>query len=117
MSTHITNFGTINYHDNHREITINGASNAAEIVRNFMAEDVEPAPVEVQNNEPYRPPIPQERKYSQVREYIKERKKYDPEFKQFCETHSLRDLCTKLTREFGWFVDDNSLSQNLNRHM
>ena len=65
----------------------------------------------------YTPPIPQERKYSQVREYINERKKYDPEFKQFCDTHTLRDLCTKLTSEFGWFVDENSLSQNLNRHM
>ena len=73
----------------------------------------EPAPAE----KTYTPPIPQERKYSQVREYIWERKKYDQEFKQFCDTHSLRDLCTKLTREFGWFVDENSLSQNLNRHM
>lgn len=115
MSTKITNFGIVNYYDHHKEVTINGTTNAAEIVRNFMADNVETQ--EVTTEEPYSPPIPEERKYSQVREYIAERKKYDPEFKQFCETHSLRDLCTKLTREFGWFVDDNSLSQNLNRHM
>lgn len=30
------------YNDHHKELTINGANNAAEIVRNFMAEDVEP---------------------------------------------------------------------------
>ena len=30
------------YNDHHKELTINGATNAAEIVRNFMAEDVEP---------------------------------------------------------------------------
>lgn len=42
MSTKITNFGTVNYYDNHREINISGTNNAAEIVRNFMAEDVEP---------------------------------------------------------------------------
>jgi len=120
MSTNIYAHNVVN-HDNHKELTINVSSgaNVNEIVRHFMADDVEP----VKNEEPapaekpYTPPIPQERKYSQVREYIKERKKYDQEFKQFCDTHSLRDLCTKLTREFGWFVDENSLSQNLNRHM
>ena len=42
MSTKITNFGIVNYYDHHKEVTINGATNAAEIVRNFMAEDVEP---------------------------------------------------------------------------
>jgi hypothetical protein len=30
------------FNDHHKEVTINGVSNAAEIVRNFMAEDVEP---------------------------------------------------------------------------
>ena len=104
------------YHDYHRDITINTASNVSEVLKTVMAEDVVEQPTS-KAEAPYTPPIPEERKYSQVREYIAERKKYDPEFKQFCETHSLRDLCTKLTREFGWFVDDNSLSQNLNRHM
>ena len=104
------------YNDNHRDITINASSNVSEVLKAVMTENIDEQPAHETAN-PYSPPIPQERKYSQVREYIKERKKYDPEFKQFCDTHSLRDLCTKLTREFGWFVDENSLSQNLNRHM
>lgn len=42
MGTKINNFGTINYHDHHKEITINGAqTNVSDIVRSFMAEDVE----------------------------------------------------------------------------
>lgn len=111
------------YNDNHREITINGVEDATAIVRSFMSEEmvVNNQPADSNNHqeedEPYSPPIPQERKYTQVREYIVERKKYDPEFKQFCETHSLRALCSKLTQEFGWYVDENSLGQNLNRHL
>ena len=50
MSTKITNFGTVNYYDNHREINISGTNNAAEIVRNFMAEDVEPVQEEQRTN-------------------------------------------------------------------
>ena len=61
-------------------------------------------------------PIPEEGKYSKVREYIAERKRFDEEFKNYCLTHSLRDLCTRLTKEFGWFVDENSLQRNLNRN-
>ena len=61
-------------------------------------------------------PIPPEGKYSKVREYIAERKRFDEEFKNYCLTHSLRDLCTRLTKEFGWFVDENSLQRNLNRN-
>ena len=61
-------------------------------------------------------PIPKEGKYSQVREYIKERSRFDAEFKTFVQDRSLRDLCTRLTDEFGWFVDEHSLGSNLNRH-
>ena len=61
-------------------------------------------------------PIPEEGKYSKVREYIAERKRFDEEFKNYCLNHSLRDLCTRLTKEFGWFVDENSLQRNLNRN-
>ena len=61
-------------------------------------------------------PIPHEGKYSEVRRYIEERKRFDEEFKTFCLNHSLRDLCTRLTNEFGWFVDEHSLGANLNRN-
>ena len=61
-------------------------------------------------------PIPGERKYSEVRHYIEERKRFDEEFKTFCANHSLRDLCVRLTKEFGWFVDEHSLGANLNRN-
>ena len=72
------------------------------------------------NDEPTAPndilPIPHEGKYSEVRRYIEERKRFDEEFKSFCNNRSLRDLCGRLTEEFGWFVDENSLQKNLNRN-
>ena len=40
MSTTITNFGTVNYHDHHKELTIHTNNNVTDIVRSFMAEDV-----------------------------------------------------------------------------
>ena len=61
-------------------------------------------------------PLPQKGKYSHVREYIKERSRFDAEFKTFVNERSLRDLCTRLSKEFGWFVDEHSLGSNLNRH-
>ena len=61
-------------------------------------------------------PLPQKGKYSKVREYIKERSRFDAEFKTFVNERSLRDLCTRLSKEFGWFVDEHSLGSNLNRH-
>ena len=60
--------------------------------------------------------IPREGKYTEVRRYIEERKRFDAEFKNYCAEHSLRDLCHRLTNEFGWFVDENSLQKNLNRN-
>lgn len=43
MSINITNLGgVVNYHDNHKEITINNPGNTKDIVRSFMADDVEP---------------------------------------------------------------------------
>lgn len=43
MSINITNLGgVVNYHDNHKEITIHNAGNTSEIVRQFMADDIEP---------------------------------------------------------------------------
>lgn len=61
-------------------------------------------------------PTPHEGKYTEVRKYIEERKRFDEEFKTFCVNHSLRDLCSRLTNEFGWFVDENSLQRNINRN-
>ena len=59
---------------------------------------------------------PRQGKYSDVRRYLAERKKGDPEFKDYCLNHSLRDLCQRLTDIFGWVVDENSLQKNLNRN-
>lgn len=61
-------------------------------------------------------PIPAEGKYTEVRNYIKERCRFDEEFKTFFQERSLRELCDRLTKEFGWFVDEHSLGANLNRH-
>ena len=61
-------------------------------------------------------PTPREGNYTEVRKYIEERKRFDEEFKTFCVNHSLRDLCARLTNEFGWFVDENSLQRNINRN-
>lgn len=61
-------------------------------------------------------PLPHENNYSEVRKYIEERKRFDEDFKTFCLNHTLRDLCSKLTDIFGWYVEENSLGKNLNRH-
>lgn len=43
MSINITNLGgVVNYHDNHKEVTIHSTGNVSDIVRKFMADDVEP---------------------------------------------------------------------------
>ena len=47
---------------------------------------------------------------------MSKKKKIDAEFKTFVNERSLRDLCTRLSKEFGWFVDEHSLGSNLNRH-
>ena len=44
MSINITNLGgTVNYHDNHKELTINNANNVSSLVRSFFAEDISPS--------------------------------------------------------------------------
>ena len=43
MSINITNLGgVVNYNDNHKEVTIHNANNVSDIVRKFMADDIEP---------------------------------------------------------------------------
>jgi hypothetical protein len=116
MATNITNFGVINYNDHHKEVNINAEnSNTAEIIRAFMndneIEDIQP---EITNTNCI--PIPQKGKYSEVRKYIEERKRSDEEFKQFCQYNSRRALCERLSKEFGWFVDEHSLGVNISRN-
>ena len=116
MATNITNFGVINYNDHHKEVNINAENNnAAEIIRAFMndneIEDIQP---EITNTHCI--PIPPKGKYSEVRKYIEERKRSDEEFKQFCQHNSRRTLCERLSKEFGWFVDEHSLGVNISRN-
>ena len=59
---------------------------------------------------------PPEDDYNAVREYVKERKKKDGVFKQYCATHTRKELCERLTDEFGWVVDVKSYGRNLQRH-
>ena len=66
--------------------------------------------------ETYTPPIPNQGDYNAVREYVAERKKYDEQFKIFCDCHNLKQLCDYLSKLFGWIVDDHSLGTNMNRH-
>ena len=61
-------------------------------------------------------PMPSEGKYTEVRRYIEDRKRNDPDFKAYCETHTRTDLCQRLSQEFGWVVDDHSLGKNINRN-
>ena len=58
-------------------------------------------------------PIPPERNYVKVREYIIERCKYDKEFKNYFKAHKRTDFCDQLTLLFGWFVDPNALGKRL----
>lgn len=115
----IVSIGT--YNDNSKEYHINAKdSNVADILRQLET-DEEPAQPDRYNDaeeiaaEPVLP-LPKEGKYTKVREYIKERSRFDAEFKTFVQERSLRDLCSRLTKEFGWFVDEHSLGSNLNRH-
>ncbi len=66
---------------------------------------------------PYTPPVPREGDYNGVRLYIEERKRYDESFKDYCSHHNRKELCTYLTKEFGWFVDDKSLGKNISRNI
>ena len=54
-------------------------------------------------------------KYAATREYIKERKKYDENFRKFAKNESHARLCRQLTLLFGWYVDPSSLRKSLLR--
>ena len=78
----------------------------------------EQAPYEAAKKEQaYTPPIPREGDYNGVRLYIEERKKYDEQFNDYCLRHNRKELCSFLTKEFGWFVDDKSLGRNIQRNI
>lgn len=77
----------------------------------------EPKQTYSEKEQVYTPPVPREGDYNGVRLYIEERKKYDEQFKDFCTHHTRKELCTFLTKEFGWFVDDKSLGRNIQRNI
>ncbi len=54
-------------------------------------------------------------KYAATREYVKERKKYDENFRKFAKNESHARLCRQLTLLFGWYVDPSSLRKSLLR--
>ena len=59
---------------------------------------------------------PHKGKYSEVRRYIEERKRFDEEFRAYVENHTRVALCKRLTEEFGWTVDQYALGRNVNRN-
>ena len=59
---------------------------------------------------------PEEGDYNGVREYVKQRKEKDEVFKNYCMNHSRKQLCTRLSEEFGWELDVKSYARNVQRH-
>lgn len=47
-------------------------------------------------------------------DYIHARKKYDPDFKQYCLTHSLEDVCRKLEQAFNWGFRKDMIAGKIN---
>ena len=111
---------TVVYNDHSTEYNIDARGNKDidTLIRACKAEDVD---IEDEPKNASKSPkdiwgIPSKGKYNQVRKYIEDRQKGDPEFKEFCLRHSLREICTYLTDEFGWDVDEHSLGANMNRN-
>ncbi len=61
-------------------------------------------------------PRPKENDYNAVREYIEARKEKDSVFKEYCKNHTRKQLCERLTDEFGWLVDSHHLGVNVGRN-
>ena len=104
MVNNINNFGIINFYENNN-------SNAKKEQANV--EDITTVEMTPKKEQAYTPPVPREGDYNGVRLYIEERKKYDEQFKDYCLRHNRKELCSLLTKEFGWFVDDKSLGKNI----
>ena len=58
---------------------------------------------------------PREGRYTEVRQYIDERSRFDEEFKQFVANNTRVALCQRLSKEFRWTVDHYALGRNINR--
>ena len=118
--TIVYNYGTYNdIHDNPHSTIYATAPNDESKKEQACDEDVQYLQEDTKSSkkeQAYAPPIPKENDYNGVREYIAERKKYDPDFRLYWENHSLKQNCNHLTKEFGWVVDEHSLGANLNRH-
>ena len=59
---------------------------------------------------------PEEGDYNGVREYVDQRKEHDAVFRNYCLSHGRKQLCERLSVEFGWPVDARSYGKNLQRH-
>ena len=59
---------------------------------------------------------PAEGDYNAVREYVEHRKAHDEVFKNYCLVKSRKQLCDRLSEEFGWVVDVKSYGRNIQRH-
>ncbi len=58
---------------------------------------------------------PEPNKYTQVRDYIHDRCRYDEAFRNYYQSRTLNDFCEQLTLLFGWYVNPNSLGKSLKR--
>lgn len=105
MVNNINNFGVINFYENN-------ATKQESSKKEQVIEDIQPSKKE----QVYKPTIPKEGDYNEVREYIKLRKQYDEDFRTYWDGHSLKQNCAYLSKEFKWLVDEHSLGANLNRH-
>lgn len=61
-------------------------------------------------------PRPKENDYNAVREYIEQRKAQDAVFKTYCKSHTRKQICERLSDEFGWTVDAHNLGVNIGRN-
>ena len=114
---------TVVYNDHSTEYNIDARGNKDidALIRACKAEDIEPQPVQTPQKETKKDlddiiEFPKKNEYSQVREYIKERSRFDAEFKERVESYSRVELCMYLTDLFGWDVDPHHLGVNMNRH-
>ena len=88
--------------------------------KDFVEQKIDPAPTGCKKKDIRQEiflddtmPIPPERNYVKVREYILERCRYDAEFKKYFRAHKLTEMCQQLTFLFGWYVDDNALGKRM----
>ena len=118
MINNINNFGVINFYENNNSNAKKEQANVEDITPVEMPPKKEQAPYEAAKKEQaYTPPVPREGDYNGVRLYIEERKKYDEQFNDYCLRHNRKELCSFLTKEFGWFVDDKSPGKNISRNI